>query len=76
MLPPQEITLGIVQIVKNNFGATADEIIISISRSLGFKATSGSLRKVISESIEQLLSKGALLEEDALIVENKKTITE
>ena len=76
LLPPQELAVGIVQVVKNNLGATDDEIVISISRSLGFKATSGALRKVISEEIEQLLSKGVLIKEDPLIVENKETVTE
>lgn len=76
MLPPQEIAVGIVQVVKNNLGATEDEIIMSLSRSLGFKATSGTLRKVISEVIEQLLFKGAILREDTLIVENKEAVTE
>lgn len=76
ILPPQELVVGILQVVKNNLGATADEIVMSTSRSLGFKATSGSLRKVISESIEQLLSNGALIQNNHLIVENKETIYE
>lgn len=76
MLPPQEIAVGVSQVVKNNLGATEEEIVMSISRSLGFKATSGTLRKVISEVIEQLLFKGALLKEDSLIIESKETVTE
>ncbi|MDP8761543.1 DUF3320 domain-containing protein, partial [Serratia marcescens] len=76
MLPPQEIAVGISQVVKNNLGATEEEIVMSISRSLGFKATSGALRKVISEVIEQLLFKGSLLKEDSLIVESKETVIE
>ncbi|WJV61122.1 DUF3320 domain-containing protein [Pectobacteriaceae bacterium C52] len=76
MLPHQEIATGIIKVVKNNLGATEEEIVMSISRSLGFKATSGTLRKVISEVIEQLLFKGALIKEDTLIVENKEIITE
>ncbi|TCV08992.1 AAA domain-containing protein [Samsonia erythrinae] len=76
MLPPQEIAVGIIDVVKNNFGATEEEIVMSISRCLGFKATSGALRKVITDVIEQLLFKGILLKEDTLIVENKETITE
>lgn len=76
MLPPQEIAIGITQVVKNNLGATDDEIIISISRSLGFKATSGTLRKVISDVIEKLIIKGLIIREGTLIVETKETITE
>jgi very-short-patch-repair endonuclease len=76
MLPPQEIAVGITQVLKSNLGATDDEIITSISRSLGFKATSGTLRKVISDVIEQLILKGLILREGALIIENKEAITE
>ncbi|MFN1149523.1 DUF3320 domain-containing protein [Serratia liquefaciens] len=76
MLPPQEIAVGIVKVVKDNLGATDDEIITSISRSLGFKATSGALRKTISDVIEQLITKGTVVREDSLIIENKETITD
>ncbi|EPC4488251.1 hypothetical protein ACRZXV_002463, partial [Serratia liquefaciens] len=60
----------------DNLGATDDEIITSISRSLGFKATSGALRKTISDVIEQLITKGTVVREDSLIIENKETITD
>ena len=76
MLPPQEIAVGIIKVVKNNLGATEEEVIISISRSLGFKATSGTLRKVISDIIKMLISTGILLKEDELLVENRETIEE
>ncbi|CAI1063552.1 putative DNA helicase [Serratia plymuthica] len=76
MLPPQEIAVGVEKVVKNNLGATEEEIVMSISRSLGFKATSGTLRKVILDVIEQLLFKGTILREESLIVENKKMIAE
>ncbi|WAL54079.1 DUF3320 domain-containing protein [Klebsiella variicola subsp. tropica] len=76
MLPPQEIAVGITQVVKHNLGATEEEIVMSISRSLGFKATSGTLRKVISEVIERLLFNGTLVKEDSLIVEGKEIVVE
>ncbi len=69
MLPPQEIASGIKQVVKNNLGATDDEIVTSISRMFGFKATSSTLRKVISDVIERLLVDGDLVREESLIVE-------
>lgn len=75
MLPPEEISAGIIDVVNNNFGAAEEEIILSISRALGFKATSGSLRKVIADVIKQLIFKGTLLEVDGMIVTNKETIT-
>lgn len=76
MLPPQEIATGIIEVVGNNYGATEDEIVTSISRKLGFKATSAALRKVIVDVIEQLLLKETLMKEDALIVENKAIVAE
>lgn len=69
MLPPQEIASGIKLVVKNNLGATDDEIVTSISRMFGFKATSSTLRKVISDVIETLLQNGELVREESLIVE-------
>ena len=76
MLPPQEIAVGITQVVKHNLGATEEEIVMSISRSLGFKATSGTLRKVISGVIEGLLFNGTLVKEDSLIIEGKEIVAE
>lgn len=73
MLPPAEIASGIGQIVKDNFGATEDEIVTSISRMLGFKSTSSTLRKTITETLENLLLEEKLIREDLLITEKVKT---
>lgn len=68
MIAPQEIACGTIEIVKNNLGATQDEIITSLSRMLGFKATSSVLKRVISEVIEQQIHSGHLKMNDGLIV--------
>lgn len=71
MLPPKEIAVGVVQVVKNNLGATDDEIVVSISRMLGFKSTSSVLRKAILDILEGLLEDSLLLRDEAMVVENK-----
>ena len=68
MIPPREIAAGVVHIVTTNFGATEDEIIIAVSRMLGFKATSPQLRKLISRAVESLLESSSVRLEEKMIV--------
>ncbi|MDD2341366.1 MAG: DUF3320 domain-containing protein [Tolumonas sp.] len=68
MISPLEIARGIVDVVKANLGATEEEIITTVSRMLGFKSTSSTLKKTISEVITQELQMGNLKQNDALIV--------
>ncbi|WP_145537123.1 DUF3320 domain-containing protein [Yersinia alsatica] len=70
MIAPQEIASGIRQIIKNNLGATDDELVITVSRMLGFKSTSSTLRKVITDVIEALMLDGTLRRDQMMIVEN------
>lgn len=60
MLPPFEIEVAISDVVRKNFGARNDEIILAVSRSLGFKATSSQLREIIQARIEAMLQRAAL----------------
>lgn len=68
MIPPREIEAGVTHIVTSNFGATEDEIILAVSRMLGFKATSTQLRKLIAGTVESLLQSFALRREEKMIV--------
>ncbi|VTR42375.1 Protein of uncharacterised function (DUF3320) [Serratia fonticola] len=68
MIAPEEIAVGIKAVVTRNLGATDDEIISSVSRMLGFRATSSVLRKTISEVIEVLLNEGVLRRENTMII--------
>lgn len=70
MIASQEIAAGIRQIIKNNLGATDDELVITVSRMLGFKSTSSTLRKVISDIIEKLVQNGTLCRDQMMLVEN------
>lgn len=71
MIAPQEIAVGITAVVTRNLGASDDEIVSSISRMLGFRATSSVLRKAISDVIENLLEEGVLKREDTMITINE-----
>ena len=68
MIPPPEIAAGIASIVSRHFGATPEEIVMSISRQLGFKATSAQLRRAIESVLEDLLLKGELSREHNMII--------
>lgn len=68
MIPPAEICSGIVQVVSSNLGATEEEIVLTVSRMLGFKATSSQLRKVIGLQVDGLLNTARLRREENMIV--------
>ena len=67
MIPASEIAVGVVHVVTTNFGATDDEVALSISRLLGFKATSAQLRTVITQVVDNLLSEGRLVRDGAML---------
>jgi very-short-patch-repair endonuclease len=60
MLPPTELRLAIIRVVERNLGAGRDEIIATVSRLLGFKATSAQIGLVIGHEIEALIARGDL----------------
>jgi very-short-patch-repair endonuclease len=68
MIPPTELRTAIVQIVQANFGATRDQIVQSVSRDLGFKATSAQLRGVIEAAIQRAEQQQDLERQDDLLV--------
>ncbi|MGH7871510.1 MAG: DUF3320 domain-containing protein [Candidatus Binatia bacterium] len=67
LLPPQEVRAAIESIVIAHHGASAREIVTTVSRLLGFKATSSTLRESIGEQIEYLRSAGRLADQDGLL---------
>ena len=68
MICPREIAAGVIHVVSSNFGATDDEIILSVSRMLGFKATSLQLRKTIGAVVDRLLENLDLRREEKMLV--------
>jgi very-short-patch-repair endonuclease len=76
MIPPSEIAVGVIQVVKANLGATDEELALSISRLLGFKATSAQLRGVISQVVDGLLAEGRILRDGAMLTAAAPTVSE
>jgi very-short-patch-repair endonuclease len=67
MLPPAEIRVALLDIISRNFGATEDQVVLAASRAFGFKSTSGQLREIMLEEVQQMLSKEELARRDSLI---------
>jgi very-short-patch-repair endonuclease len=68
MLPPQEIEVAVLDTVRRNFGASADEIVQTVSRLFGFKATSSQLRDIIQLRIDALINQAVLLQQGSILV--------
>lgn len=60
LLPPMEIDVAIQHLVRENLGATLDEIALHVSRRLGYRTTSAQLRAALIVRAEALVAKGAL----------------
>ncbi|MBA1159208.1 DUF3320 domain-containing protein [Microvirga mediterraneensis] len=67
MISPSEIAVGVVQVVTTNLGATDEEIALSISRLLGFKATSAQLKAIIGQVVDGLLIEGKLVRDGVML---------
>jgi very-short-patch-repair endonuclease len=67
-LPPSEVALAIADIVRINFGATGDQIVQAVSRSVGNRATSSTVREMIEGEIANLVSAGRLTEQTGIFV--------
>lgn len=68
MISLHEIAAGVVHVVATNLGATDDEVALTVSRMLGFKATSAPLRRHIGSVVENLLVAGKLRRDDKMII--------
>lgn len=62
----KEIQSGILQAIATSYGATKDELVILISRKLGFKATSMTLRVLIENAVDKLALSNDIVEKDML----------
>jgi very-short-patch-repair endonuclease len=67
LLPPQELRVAIENVVTAHHGASAREIERTVTRMLGFKATSAGLRQAVSRQIHVLQKGGRLVEQDGLL---------
>lgn len=66
-LPPQEIDAGVLSIVKINLGASVPELVLQVSRQLGYRSTSAQLRAVIEDRIDGLVGSGKVRSDNGLI---------
>jgi len=62
MLPPSELRAALLAVVQQNLGADHEEAVTSVSRAVGFRATSAQLRVIIEEQARLLVQSGELLE--------------
>ena len=60
MLPPTEIDAAILRVVETSLGGTAEQVVQSVSRMLGFKSTSSQLRDAILGRQQSLVADGRL----------------
>jgi hypothetical protein len=64
-----EMDVAILELVRENLGATLDEVALHVSRRLGFRTTSAQLRAALVGRTESLLARGALDLRNGLVVE-------
>ena len=62
LLPPQEVREAVSRLLDEAHGGTREEVIVAVSRALGFLATSQQLREAIGRQVDLLLDKGAIRE--------------
>lgn len=69
LLPPMEMDVAILELVRENLGASLDEVALHVSRRLGFRTTSAQLRAALVARAETLLARGVLDLRNGLLVE-------
>lgn len=62
MLPPSEIEAAIFLVVRQNFGATREQVIQAVARGLGIRNTSAQVRSTIDDVVGSALSGRKLVE--------------
>lgn len=66
-LPPSEVGVAILTLVRDNLGATIDEVIHSVARQFGYKSTSVQLRVVIEDRTKYLVEHGHLKSDNGVL---------
>ena len=67
-LPPSELEAAILGVVRENYGATDDQVVQAAARAVGFKATSGQLRDLLAEVITAAVSGERLTRRNGMLV--------
>lgn len=66
-LPPSEIDEALFEIVTQNLGATIDELVLFVSRRLGYRSTSSQLRVTIEDRVSALIGLERLISNQGMI---------
>lgn len=66
-LPPSEIDQSLLDIVTENLGATIDELVLFVSRRLGYRSTSAQLRAGIEDRVAALVDSKKLASNGSMI---------
>lgn len=67
-LPPSEIEVAILGLVKDNLGATMEEVTQFVARQLGYKSTSAQLRVAIEDRAKLMLQNGSLQSNGGVLI--------
>lgn len=70
MIAMEELAEGAIEVVRSNLGATQEEIVGSVARILGFKATSSQLRSLIISAVSKLIETSRLKSTDGFLTED------
>ncbi|WFU04526.1 DUF3320 domain-containing protein (plasmid) [Rhizobium sp. CB3171] len=69
-LPPTEIAAAAIAVLKENFGASKDQLVLAVARIFGFLSTSSQLRSVLELAIDDAVAAGQIVERDGMFVAN------
>ena len=67
-LPPAELEIAILDVVRENYGATDDQVVQAAARAVGFKATSGQLRDLLADVIAGAVAGERLTRRNGMLV--------
>ncbi len=67
-LPPSELEAAILGVVRENYGATDDQVVQAAARAVGFKATSAQLRDLLAEVIGAAVAGERLTRRNGMLV--------
>lgn len=67
-MPPAELQIAILDVVRENYGATDDQVVLAAARAVGFKATSSQLRVLLNEVISDAIAGDRLARRNGMLV--------
>lgn len=70
-LPPSEIDVAVLKVVRDNLGAKPEELVVIVSRQLGYKSTSPQLRRLILDQCDTLVRSNSLCQKGEMLILNQ-----